>query len=106
MLTQAGFRTLEGTDGEQVLALGRLHRPDLVVLDVMMRGMDGYTALARLRGDPVLQDVPVIIVTAEEAPIYRTLSDGIGATLHLTKPFTAEALLAAVRRILGERPTA
>jgi CheY-like chemotaxis protein len=103
LLTDAGFRILEAADGEEVLGLGRQHRPDLIVLDVMMRGMDGYAALARLRGDPVMQDVPVIIVTAQEEPIYRTLSAGVGATCHLTKPFIAATFVETVRRILAER---
>jgi CheY-like chemotaxis protein len=106
VLTPAGFRTLEATDGAQVLVLARQHRPDLIILDVMMRGMDGYTALTRLRGDSVMRDVPVIVVTAQEAPVYRTLSEGVGATLHVTKPFSGEALLMMVRRILAERPPA
>jgi len=106
VLTSAGFRTVEATDGAQVLALALQHRPDLVVLDVMMRGMDGYTALTHLRGDSVMRDVPVIVVTAQEAPIFRTLSEGVGATFHVTKPFSGEALLTIVRQILAERPPA
>jgi len=106
VLTAAGFRTMEARDGAQVLALARQHRPDLIILDVMMRGMDGYTALTRLRGDSVMRDVPVIVVTAQEAPVFRTLSEGVGATLHVTKPFSGAALLTMVRRILAERPPA
>jgi CheY-like chemotaxis protein len=106
VLNSAGFRTVQATDGAQVLALARQHRPDLIILDVMMRGMDGYTALTRLRGDSVMRDVPVIVVTAQEAPVFRTLSEGVGATLHVTKPFSGEALLMMVRRVLAERPPA
>jgi CheY-like chemotaxis protein len=101
ILAAAGFRTLAAADGEEALALAGAHRPSLIVMDVMMRTMDGYTALTRLRGDPATRDIPVIILTGEEAPLYRTLSFGVGATAHLTKPFSPALLTATVRRILG-----
>ncbi|MBI4013339.1 MAG: response regulator [Candidatus Rokubacteria bacterium] len=101
ILAADGFRTLAAADGEEALALAGAHRPSLIVMDVMMRTMDGYTALTRLRGDPATRDIPVIILTGQEAPLYRTLSFGVGATAHLTKPFSPALLTAAVWRALG-----
>lgn len=101
ILGAAGFRTLTAADGEEALTLAGEHRPSLIVMDVMMRTMDGYTALTRLRGDPATRDIPVIMLTGQDAPLYRTLSFGVGATAHLTKPFSPALLTATVWRVLG-----
>lgn len=100
ILGEAGFRTMTATDGAEVLDLARQHEPVLIVLDVMMPRMDGYTTLMRLRGHPMTQDVPVVILTGQSDPMYRTLSEGIGAVAHLTKPFSPRQLLETVRRVL------
>ncbi len=103
LLGQAGFRTVTTGDGEAVLALAREHQPSLIVLDVMMPAVDGYTALTRLQGDPSTRGIPVIVLTGQADPVYRTLSAGVGAVAHLTKPFSARALTETVQRVLGPR---
>jgi CheY-like chemotaxis protein len=100
VLEQAGFRTLTAGDGDEVGELVRRERPVLILLDVIMPGADGYTALARLNGDPATRDIPVVTITGYGAPIYRTLSAGLGARFHLSKPFSPHQLLATVRGIL------
>lgn len=101
VLEGAGMRTLVAADGDQVMALAAEHRPSLIILDVMMPEMDGYTALTRLRGHPATREIPVIVLTGQSAPVYRELSEGIGAMAHVTKPFSPKALAATVRQILG-----
>ena len=85
--------------GEPALAAMRALRPDLVVLDVMMPGMDGPTLLKLMRADPQLQDIPVIFMTAktnsQEVARYRDLS-AIGV---IAKPFDPMALGAQVRAL-------
>lgn len=103
VLAQAGFRTLTAADGEEALALAREHHPALIVLDIMMPMMDGYTALTRLRGHPSTREIPVIILTGQEAPVYRSLSDGLGAVAHVTKPLSPGRFTETVRRILAEQ---
>jgi len=105
VVAQAGFVTVTANDGEEGLALAEARRPALIVMDVMMRGVDGYTALTRLRGRPATRDIPVIILTGQEEPIYRTLSLGVGAVAHLTKPFSPAVLIDTVRRVLAQRET-
>ena len=100
MLGLAGFRTVLASDGAEVLDLAVRERPALILLDVLMPTMDGYTALARLQGDPATRDIPTVMLTGRVEPIYRTLSAGMGAVAHLTKPFSFRALTETVRRSL------
>jgi diguanylate cyclase (GGDEF)-like protein len=103
-LQEAGFRTLAAADGEQALELALEQQPALIVLDVMMPNLDGYTTLTRLRGHPATRDVPVIVLTGQSHPLYRTLSLGVGAMAHMTKPFVPRQLTDLAQRLLGERP--
>jgi CheY-like chemotaxis protein len=104
VLAEAGFRTVRATDGAEVLDLAIRHQPRLIILDIMMPKMDGYTTLTRLRGHPATQDVPVIVVTGQTGPLYQTLSFGTGATAHITKPFSPRQLMETVERLIRERP--
>jgi CheY-like chemotaxis protein len=87
-LEEAGFETLAARDGVELLDLAARHRPELIVADVMMPKMDGYTAVARLRGQAATAGIPVIILTGCADPAYAMLSEGMGAAAHLTKPFS------------------
>lgn len=100
ILEGEGFQTVMAEDGERAVKLVLERRPALVILDIMMPRMDGYTALARLRGHPATRDIPAIILTGETEPLYHGLSGGLGAVAHLTKPFSPEALIETVRRHL------
>ncbi len=103
VLQEHGFQTLMAEDGERSVELAVEHLPALVILDVKMPRMDGYTALARLRGHPRTREIPVIILTGETDGLYRELSKGMGAVDHVTKAASPEALLEAVRRCLPGR---
>jgi CheY-like chemotaxis protein len=101
VLGAAGYRTLAASDGEEVVELALRHQPVLIAVDLMMPKMDGYTTVTRLRGHPLTAGIPVIVLTGQSNPLYRTLSRGVGATAHLTKPFSPSELLETVRRVLG-----
>jgi two-component system response regulator MprA len=103
VLAEAGFRTQTAADGGEVVELAVRHQPVLIVLDVMMPKMDGYTTLTRLRGHPLTKEIPVIILTGQAEPFYRTLSVGVGAVAHLTKPVLPDQLTETARRILAGR---
>jgi CheY-like chemotaxis protein len=102
VLAEAGFDTLAARDGLELLDLATRHCPELIVADVMMPKMDGYTAVARLRGQPATAAIPIIMLTGCTDPAYRELSEGMGAAAHLTKPFSpvllSELAQAMVRR--------
>ena len=103
VLEQAGFRTVTAADGAEAVELALKQPPRLIVLDLMMPHVDGYTAVARLRGHPSTRDTPVIILTGQNESVYQDLSVGMGAVAHVTKPFSPVRLLETVRRILAER---
>jgi len=88
ILGEVGFETLTARDGLELLELAAKHRPQLIVMDVMMPSMDGYTAVARLRGQTATAGIPVIMLTGCTDPAYRQLSEGMGAAAHVTKPFS------------------
>jgi two-component system phosphate regulon response regulator OmpR len=103
VLAEAGFRTVRAADGSEVLQLALQHRPALIVLDVMMPNLDGYTAITRLRNHGATKDIPVVILTGQADTVYRTLSFGLGATAHLTKPFSPRQLMDTVEEALHHR---
>ena len=97
ILWEHGFQTLAAEDGEQSVELAIECLPSLVILDVTMPKMDGYTVLTRLRSHPRTREIPVIILTGQTDGLYKGLSRGLGAVDHVTKPFNPEALLDRIR---------
>lgn len=90
-----------GRQFQQLLYERRSHLPDLVILDVMMPGEDGYQIYRGLRSDPRTQHIPVMIITAHEEAIYRRISVDLGAAQHLTKPFHPLELAEKVKGVLS-----
>jgi CheY-like chemotaxis protein len=72
LLTSANFEVFEAEDGEAGLAAAAAHRPDLILMDIQLPGLDGYEATRRLKADAVLQAIPVIAVTAHALSGLRT----------------------------------
>lgn len=99
-LASAGFQVSTVEDGQAALAAVAETRPDLLILDAMMPVMDGFETLRRLRADPELAGVPVIMLTAlkQENAVLNALE--LGASDYLSKPFIPDELLARARRIL------
>jgi DNA-binding response OmpR family regulator len=90
---------ISSAGGEPALAAMRERRPDLVVLDVMMPGMDGPTLLKRMRADPELQHIPVIFMTAKTSPQEVARFRDLPAIGVIAKPFDPMALGAQVRAL-------
>jgi CheY-like chemotaxis protein len=88
VLSRVGFETMAARDGLELVDLATRHRPQLIVADVMMPGMDGYTAVARLRGQPATAGIPIIMLTGCVDPAFAELSEGLGVSAHITKPFS------------------
>ena len=99
-LERAGYTVETAPTGEAGLQTARRVRPDLVLLDLMLPGMDGLEVCRALRGEGDLRDTPVIMLTAkgEEADVVRGLE--IGADDYITKPFSTPVLLARIRSVL------
>ena len=100
-LEDEGVELLLVTNGEEALATVRTVRPDLVLLDVMMPKMDGFQVCERIRTDPDLADVHVILLTAKGQEYDRRRGEAVGANSYVTKPFNPDELLSMVRVVLG-----
>jgi two-component system OmpR family response regulator len=94
----AGFDVDVAADGREALAKVEKDRPDLLVLDVMMPGLDGLSVLRRLRDNAV--EVPVLLLTARDATEDKVAGLNVGADDYITKPFSLEEVIARVRAVL------
>jgi DNA-binding NarL/FixJ family response regulator len=99
-LASLGYDVITAPDGEHALTAVREHAPDLILLDVMMPGLDGLEVCRRLRSDPSLSFMPIIIVTARADSADTVAGLDAGADEYLTKPLDHDALVARVRSIL------
>jgi DNA-binding response OmpR family regulator len=95
-----GFQVVTARDGPDALAKAVAVRPDLILLDVQMPGIDGYTICARIRADAALAAVPVIIVTANYGSAEVEAARRAGADDFLVKPFLPAALLDMTKTLL------
>ena len=93
-------------DGEAALRTAQAERPDVVILDVIMPKLDGLRVLHRIKTDPALHDVKVVMLTARGEPEDVTLGLDIGADYYLSKPFKSTEVASLVRRILETRSPA
>ena len=96
-----GFEVVTAQDGPDALAKAVAVRPDLVLLDVPMPGIDGYTICARIRADARLAAVPVIIVTANYGAAEVEAAHRVGADDFLVKPFLPATLLDMAKTMLS-----
>lgn len=96
-LRQAGFRTERAADGKTALSLFRSAKPDLILLDVQIPGLDGIEVLRKVRAE---DNTPVILVTARIEDIDKLLGLEMGADDYITKPFSAREVLARVKAVL------
>lgn len=99
-LAARGYETLTASDGEEALALAREQQPDLILLDVMMPKVDGIEVCRRLKGDPSLPFMPIILVTSMADPEDVVNGLEAGAEEYLTQPVEHAALLARVKSML------
>jgi adenylate cyclase len=99
-LQRHGYQLLEAVDGEEALEIARRERPDLILLDVMMPKIDGFEVCRRLKADPDLPFMPIILVTAKADSKDVVTGLEAGADEYLTKPIDQAALVARVRSML------
>jgi CheY-like chemotaxis protein len=97
-LAREGFHIVTASSGAEGLRLAREIRPQLITLDVLMPGMDGWSVLAELKADPELADIPVVVVSITDD---AALGYALGASEYLTKPVDRERLTTIVRRYVA-----
>lgn len=100
ILSKAGFDVLQATDGEHGVRLAREQRPDLVLMDVQMPGLDGLAATRLLRNDPATAQLKIVVLSALAMKGDRERILGVGCDAYLAKPFDYKELLATVLRLL------
>lgn len=102
ILERRGFEVEGATGGKEGLEAARRNPPDLVLLDLMMPGYDGWEVLRILRASDDLKEIPVIVVTAKAQEIDKVLALHIArANDYITKPFGPKELVASVERLLA-----
>jgi two-component system alkaline phosphatase synthesis response regulator PhoP len=100
-LDEAQYRIIEATDGTAALELARQQRPDLLVLDWMMPGLNGIDVVQALRQDPVTAHIPIIMLSARGQETDKERGRSVGTSAYLVKPFSPLELLRTVEEILG-----
>ncbi len=101
LLRNAGHAVLSATDAESGLALARAERPDLILMDIQLPGMDGLAATALLKQDPVTAAIPVIAVTAMAMASDREKTRAAGCDGYISKPLRYRDLYACIDALLG-----
>lgn len=99
-LTKDNYLTLSAKNGEEGLSLAGRYAPDLVILDIMLPGRDGWDVCKVLRADPKTSSIPIIMLTAKAEDADKVLGLEIGADDYLTKPFSVRELIARVRTVI------
>jgi two-component system alkaline phosphatase synthesis response regulator PhoP len=94
------YLVLGASNGFQALELAKTNIPDLILLDIMMPGMDGYEVCVQLKKDPVTRNIPVIMLTAKDAVREKVKGLDIGADDYVTKPFNLNELKARIKSVL------
>ncbi|MBN1642486.1 MAG: response regulator [Anaerolineae bacterium] len=102
-LQRAGFSVILANDGDEGFAQAREHRPEALVLDIMMPSMHGYQLCRRLRADPATADSVIVIMTARAQPVDAEEAMRAGADLFLPKPTAPQVLIEHLQQLLEER---
>jgi DNA-binding response OmpR family regulator len=104
LMKREGYQVLVARDGMQALETIRNERPDLVLLDVMMPGKNGFEVCQAVRADEALAGTKILLLTAKGRDTDVAQGLGVGADGYMTKPFAIKELAAKVRQLLGSAP--
>lgn len=101
ILRRNGFEVTTAENGEEGLAKARTEKPDLILMDVVMPGQNGFQATRSLSRDPATRGIPVILCTTKDQETDKVWGLRQGAAAYLVKPVQAEDLLASIRALAG-----
>jgi len=100
-LEKAGYEILTAVDGPKALDLIRKEKPDLILLDIALPGMDGYEVCRKVKSDAALRNIPVIFLTASQVDRIKEKQSDSPADDFLIKPFEPEKLIAKIKKFIG-----
>lgn len=104
LLTSVGYQIIEATAGDEGVALAKLHRPDLILMDIQLPGLDGYEATRQIKADPNLHHIPIIVVTSYALSNDDKKAFEAGCDAYVSKPYSPRNLLAKIREFLEAPP--
>ena len=99
-LEQNGYKVISADNGIDALKIAKTEKPQLILLDVMLPGMDGYDVCKEIRRDHSISTTPIIMITAKGEELDKILGLELGADDYITKPFSIRELIARVKAIL------
>ena len=101
LLGSVGYEMIEAGDGEAGVAAAKRERPDLILMDIQLPLMDGYEATRRIKADPDLTHIPIIVVTSYALSGDETKARAAGCDGYVTKPYSPRLLLVKIREFLS-----
>ena len=103
-LSAAGFEVIEAVTGNAGVAMAESERPDLILMDIQLPGIDGYEATRLIKAKPALHHIPIVVVTSYALSGDDVKAKEAGCDAYLAKPFRPRELLATVRKFLPKPP--
>lgn len=100
LLGSFGYEMMEAWDGEAGVAAAKEQRPDLILMDIQLPLMDGYEATRRIKADPELKKIPIIVVTSYALSGDDSKAHAAGCDAYVTKPYSPRQLLAKIKQFL------
>lgn len=100
VLTRLGYQVVQAQSAEEGYGLAKQHQPNLIILDVMLQGKDGFSLARKLQSMEKTRRIPIVFVTARDQPEDMAEGFAAGGRVYLTKPFTEKNLETAVRSLL------
>ena len=100
LLTSVGYEIIEAVTGEDGVTAAATHLPDLILMDIQLPGLDGYEATRRIKANPALHHIPIIVVTSYALSGDDVKAFAAGCDAYVSKPFSPRALLAKIREYL------
>jgi CheY-like chemotaxis protein len=102
LVSARGYKVTAVNSGTKAIDVASTDPPDMVLLDLMIPGYDGFEVCERLRSDPATKRVPILVISAMDDPDARARATAAGATAYYTKPFSPIALLKEIDRLAAE----
>ena len=96
IFAEAGWKVVFATNGEDAVTKAKSEVPDLIMMDVNMPGLDGFSATRKIMADPSTKGIPVVFVTSKDQKADRVFAQMLGAKAFVTKPYTATQILEAL----------